>query len=176
MREKVSSSRVVESGRKGRQRGCRRTVQAQYVWNSHKCTDDPTKTSKLGRERQTPCDNTYLWNLNMTQMKQRVCAQLCPTLCDLMDCSLPGSSVRGIYPGKNTGVGCHFLLQGIILTQESNPHLPHLLHCRQNFTTESPKQKQTHRHRKQVCGCQGGGKAGEGWSGSLGLADANYYI
>ena len=28
-------------------------------------------------------------------------------------------------PGKNTGVGCHFLLQGIFLTQESNPHLPH---------------------------------------------------
>ena len=30
-------------------------------------------------------------------------------------------------PGKNTGVGCHFLLQGIFLTQGSNPHL---LHCR----------------------------------------------
>ena len=29
-----------------------------------------------------------------------------------MNCSSPGSSVRGIYPGKNTGVGCHFLLQG----------------------------------------------------------------
>ena len=25
-------------------------------------------------------------------------------------------------PGKNTGVGCHFLLQGIFLTQELNPH------------------------------------------------------
>ena len=32
-------------------------------------------------------------------------------------------------PGKNTGVGCHFLLQGIFPTQESNPSL---LHCRQN--------------------------------------------
>ena len=31
-------------------------------------------------------------------------------------------------PGKNTGVGCHFLLQGIFQTQESNPGL---LHCRQ---------------------------------------------
>ena len=30
------------------------------------------------------------------------------------------------YPGKNTGVGCHFLLQGTFLTQGSNPHL---LHC-----------------------------------------------
>ena len=29
------------------------------------------------------------------------------------------------FPGKNTGVGCHFLLQGIFPTQESNPVLPH---------------------------------------------------
>ena len=35
----------------------------------------------------------------------------------------PDSSVHGITQGKNTGVGCHFLLQGIILIQESNPHL-----------------------------------------------------
>ena len=30
--------------------------------------------------------------------------------------------------GKNTGVGCYFLLQGIFLTQESNLHLLCLLH------------------------------------------------
>ena len=29
------------------------------------------------------------------------------------------------FPGKNTGVGCHFLLQGIFLTQGSNLHLLH---------------------------------------------------
>ena len=51
-----------------------------------------------------------------------VCAQLCLTLC------LSGSSVNGIFPGKDTGVGCHFLLQGIFPTQESNPGL---LHCKQ---------------------------------------------
>jgi len=33
-------------------------------------------------------------------------AQSCPTLCNPMDCSLPGSSVRGDSLGKNTGVGC----------------------------------------------------------------------
>ena len=32
--------------------------------------------------------------------------QSCPTVCDPMDCSLPGSSVHGDSPGKNTGVGC----------------------------------------------------------------------
>ena len=37
------------------------------------------------------------------------------------------------FPGKNTGVGSHFLLQGIFLTQGSNPHL---LHCRWFFTAE----------------------------------------
>ena len=37
-------------------------------------------------------------------------AQSCPTLCNPMDCSLPGCSVHGDSPGKNTGVGCHALL------------------------------------------------------------------
>ena len=35
-----------------------------------------------------------------------------------MDCSLPGSSVHGDFPGKITRVGCHALLQGIIPTQD----------------------------------------------------------
>ena len=34
-------------------------------------------------------------------------------------------------PGKNTGVGCYAFLQGIFLTQGSNPRLLSLLHCRQ---------------------------------------------
>ena len=33
-----------------------------------------------------------------------------------------------LSPGKNTGVGCHFFLQGIFPTRRSNPGLPH---CRQ---------------------------------------------
>jgi len=45
-----------------------------------------------------------------------------------MDCSPPGYSVLGDSPGKNTGVGCHVLLQGIFLTEGLNPGL---LHCRQ---------------------------------------------
>ena len=49
-----------------------------------------------------------------------VCAQplqLCPTLCDAMDCRLlcPWDS-----PGKNTGVGCHAVLQRSFSTQGSN--------------------------------------------------------
>ena len=54
--------------------------------------------------------------------------QSCPTLCDTMDCSPPGSSVHGTSPGRNTGVGCHALLQGIFLTQDYTLHLLSLLH------------------------------------------------
>ena len=32
------------------------------------------------------------------------------------------------FPSKNTGVGCHFFLQGILPTQGPNPSLLHLLH------------------------------------------------
>ena len=35
------------------------------------------------------------------------------------------------FPAKNTGVGCHALLQGIFLTQEQHPCLLCLLHCRE---------------------------------------------
>ena len=34
------------------------------------------------------------------------------------------------FPGKKTGAGCHFLLQGIFPTQRLNSHLLCLLHCR----------------------------------------------
>ena len=36
-------------------------------------------------------------------------------------------------PGKNTGVDCHSLFQGIFPTQRSNPHLLCLLHCRRRL-------------------------------------------
>ena len=52
--------------------------------------------------------------------------QSCLTIHCPMDYSLPGCPWN--FPGKNTGVGCHFLLQGIFLTQGSNPHLLCLLH------------------------------------------------
>ena len=49
--------------------------------------------------------------------------------------------INGLYParlcswdspGKNTGVGCHFLLHGIVPTQGLNPHL---LHCQADSLT-----------------------------------------
>ena len=63
-------------------------------------------------------------------LEYNVClvTQSCLTLCNPRDCSPPGSSVHGDFPGKNTGAGCHALLQGIFLTKFSNPGIPY---CRQ---------------------------------------------
>ena len=45
--------------------------------------------------------------------------QLCPTLCDPIDGSPPGSPRPWDSPGKNTGVGCYFLLQCMKVKNES---------------------------------------------------------
>ena len=58
----------------------------------------------------------------------RLVDQSCQALCNPVDCSPPGSSVHGDSLGKNTGVGCHALLQGSFPTQRWNPGLPY---CRQ---------------------------------------------
>ena len=64
--------------------------------------------------------------------------QLYPTLYNPMDCGPPGSSVHGDSAGKNSGVGCHALLQGIFPTQGSNPHLCCFLHWQVGATWEAP--------------------------------------
>ena len=64
--------------------------------------------------------------------------QSCLTLCSPMDSSPSGSSVPGILQARITGVGCHFLLQGIFPTQGLNPGLPH---CRQT-SRKNPGQLQ----------------------------------
>ena len=79
-----------------------------------------------------------------------VCAQSCLTLCNSMDCSLPGSSVHRILQARLLEWVCHFLLQGIFPTQELNlcllhwqvdslplPHLGTKLQCSNSLTIES---------------------------------------
>ena len=73
----------------------------------------------------------FLLSRNLASSNYHICgrlclvAQLCPILCDPVD--LPGSSVPGDSPGKNTGVGCHSLLQGVFPTQELNLGLPRFI-------------------------------------------------
>ena len=51
-----------------------------------------------------------------------------------MDCSLP-AFCPWYTSGKNTRVGCHFLLQEIVPNQESNPHLLHWQASHYHWTT-----------------------------------------
>ena len=98
------------------------------------------------------CDNSHIWKAMAFSLRERQrilkprvlkvwvkewvsewvseVAQLCPTLCNPMDCSLTRFLRPWDFPGKNTGVGCHCLLQEIFPTQGLNPGLPH---CRQTL-------------------------------------------
>ena len=95
------------------------------------------------------CVHTCL--LVYTQVHACVYAKLlqsCLILCCPGDCSPPGSSIHGDFPGKNTRMGCQALLQGIFPTRGSDLDL---LHCRHQ---ESPH-KYTHacKHKRSWCTC-----------------------
>ena len=60
--------------------------------------------------------------------------QSCPTLCDPIDGSPPDSPRPWDFPSKNTGVGCHFLLQCMKVKSESElaqscPTLSNFMDC-----------------------------------------------
>ena len=78
------------------------------------------------------CPRGVLSQASRNDLSFKACAYVhvksLSTLSDLMDCSLPGSLVHGDSLGRNTGVSCHALLQGIFPTQGLNPSR---LHCRQ---------------------------------------------
>ena len=68
----------------------------------------------------------YLVTVNQTdQAWACMClvTQSCPALCNPLDYSPLDPSVHGCASGKNTGVNCYALIQGIFLTQGSNPCL-----------------------------------------------------
>ena len=80
--------------------------------------------SKLGKknDKAVYCHSAHLTYM---QISESEVAQSCSALCCPMACSLPGSSIHGIFQARSTGVGCHFLLQVIFPTQGSNSGLPH---------------------------------------------------
>ena len=66
--------------------------------------------------------------------------QSCPILCNPTDCSPQAPPSIG-FSSKNTGVGCHVLLQEIFPTQGSNQHLLHLLHWQAGSLSLAPPGK-----------------------------------
>ena len=76
--------------------------------------------------------------------------QSCLTLWDTMDHSLLVSSLLCDSPGKNTGVGCHALLQGIFPTQGSNPCLLCLLNWEAGSLPLAPLEKPSSAHKMHL--------------------------
>ena len=60
--------------------------------------------------------------LNSLPVESDAISQSCPTLCNPLDCNSPGPLSMG-FPRQEFGLGCHFFLQEIFLSQESNPAL-----------------------------------------------------
>ena len=77
--------------------------------------------------------------------------QLCPILCNPGDCSPPGFCPWD-SPGKNSRVGCHFILHGILLTQGLKPSLLHLLHWQAgSLPRVTPGKPSLDVNRKLIC-------------------------
>ena len=89
-------------------------------WTQVSCIAGIFFTSWATREAQSKSKNVSLFHMK----SESEVTQSCPTLCNPMDFS-PRN-----FPDKSIGVDCHFLLQGIFLTQGSNLSLPH---CRQRL-------------------------------------------
>ena len=79
------------------------------------------------------CQVLYLHILQYTQTHSisEECVCVCVCMCAVVSrlfatpwtAARQSSSVHGNSPDKNPGVGCHFLLQGIFLTQGLDPHV-----------------------------------------------------
>ena len=100
--------------------------------NTSECRNaDKTGASSLANlnshSKIKPDGKRSLWRNGWSEV---IAAQPCPTLCDPMDCGATRLPRPWDSPGKNTGVACHALLQGIFLTQGMNPVL---LHWRQTL-------------------------------------------
>ena len=109
------------------------TQQGPTAWHSELCSMLHGSLDGRGlRGRMDTCMYMYGWvplpsTWNQHNLVKQLCclaAKSCLTLFHPMDCSPRGSCLWD-FPGKNTGVGCHFLLQRIFQTHRSNPHLLH---------------------------------------------------
>ena len=104
------------------------TAARRTLWRHHEITSQLLKaTLPLPQVRPTsPC--LVLSHFRGVWMFVTLSLPLCPSLCDPMDCSLPGSSVSGILLTKDTGVGCRARFQEIFPTQGLKLRLLWLLH------------------------------------------------
>ena len=100
-------------------------IPTSYFVNIHKLTvnyiwrDEGSRIINIiSKEKNKVLDWPYptsRLNIKLIAAAAAKLLQSCPSLCDPIDSSPPGSPI----PGKNTGVGCHFLLQCMEMKSES---------------------------------------------------------
>ena len=96
-------------------------------------------TMKINRQicKETECleMEIVVIKISLDKLNRILCVCVCSVLFDSLQPRGP-QSTRLLCPldspGKNTGMGCHILLQGIFPTHRSNSHLWHLLHWQVN--------------------------------------------
>ena len=111
----------------------------EKVFRQHSGLHSEEMTGELlGRPAVKPCGSKrerkrwyFSWSVSLTSFAcmRTQSLQLCTALWGPVDCSLPGSSCPWHSLDKNTGEGCHFLLQGILPTQYQTL-VSCLLNCR----------------------------------------------
>ena len=83
--------------------------------------EKPLRWNACALQLESSCHSPQLEKAHMQQQRPAAAKspQSCPTLCDPIDSISPGSPIPGDSPGKNTGVGCHFLLQCMKVKSQS---------------------------------------------------------
>ena len=102
-------------------RGKGRTEWCHEQWEHMPCGRFPGQSGSQRRWLGIPPE------AGQAQGRSRCClvARSCPTLLQPGGLQPAGLLCPQGFPGKNTGVSCHSLLQGIFPTQGSSPHLLH---------------------------------------------------
>ena len=97
-----------------------KNVQSSFIGDSQKLetTQYPSRGAWINK----------VWHIHAVEYCCCSIPKVLPTLCDPWTVACQ-ASLSLDFPSKNTGVGSHFLLQGIFQTQGSNP--AGLPHCRQ---------------------------------------------
>ena len=82
-----------------------------------------------------------------------------------------------LMPFETTWIQLEILILSEVSQKEKDKYdITYVWNLKHGTDEPIAKQKHTQRHREQTCGCQWGRGEEVGWTGSLRLADANYYI
>ena len=115
---------------------CPLNARASQVLAQHLSISQPVPPSYLWLCVPPPA-KTPTWIAYWAWQPYCLVLQSCPTLCDPMECSLPGYDCLWDILDKKTGVGCHAFLQGIFPIQGLNLCVLSLLHWQAGFFTTS---------------------------------------